>query len=649
MITMKRTRPEFKPKQFIWITVVVLLGLPSAILGQVMTRGCLTIGTSSTEIAQAVKLTPDSGYIIVGYTYSSSANGSADGYIIKLDKTGSIEWTRAIGSSGFDVFFDVVILPDGSYVATGHTNGISVSLGDNSYNVFVVRFSSNGNVLWSKVFGEASLIEQSFGVIYDSGGRIVIVGRKQFPNGSGDEAVLVLRLDVNGNIIDHAYIGTYQWFNAIQEVDYARDVVETSDGNYVITGLTRCPTCSSQDILLLKVRGTDLSPIWARALDASDGNMDEGYVIIEDKASRDLIVGGYAYISGSSDAYIARLSSDAITFRWKLALGGNSSDVAYDMILLDGRLFVVGETRSFGAGNYDLYHVAIRANDGYVYYTKTYGSAQSNYGRGIDSTWELSGVDVVMVGAFDHPTPNYDAYLIKLDRTGADCGCVTGSGGNITTRGTINSISVTSRTSMATRNGGNPISNIGTLNSSCLILPQNEAILSVSCRGSHQYLRLNTESMTIKPKYLILEQVCDELPISDTIIFQQITHDDEDFAVSIPTSNCYSDKHIYKVMLMDSMGNSISQKYLYATCPKVTKEVTYALKDGELEVFLPNNFMQFPITIELLTITGKVIYRQALYRKLLKHTIPISNVPNQLLLLHIYSNSYQWKRKLLIR
>lgn len=94
------------------------------------------------------------GYIIVGYTESSdidgvSNSGKKDAYIIKIDFKGELIWKKTFGGTLDEIFYDIEVLNDGSYVAVGYSSSKdfeNVDLGEIEDGL-IVRYDTNGNVI----------------------------------------------------------------------------------------------------------------------------------------------------------------------------------------------------------------------------------------------------------------------------------------------------------------------------------------------------------------------------------------------------------------------------------------------------------------------------------------------------------------------
>jgi len=96
-------------------------------------------GGSLIERPYRIIKTLDGGYLVVGETQSfgSGSNGSSDGYIVKFDNNGNVQWTRTVGSSStYDQLYDVVQTPDSGYLAVGRMGT----------NMLIVKLDKNGNL-----------------------------------------------------------------------------------------------------------------------------------------------------------------------------------------------------------------------------------------------------------------------------------------------------------------------------------------------------------------------------------------------------------------------------------------------------------------------------------------------------------------------
>jgi len=126
-------------------------------------------GGSLDEMAGAVKQVSDGGYIIAGSARSNDGNvvghhaqGFGDepnGWVIKLDSLGTINWSKCYGAAfGSNLFNEIIELPDGSFVACGYTEqnilgGNFESLNGWPANAWLIQITSTGSIVWQNTFG----------------------------------------------------------------------------------------------------------------------------------------------------------------------------------------------------------------------------------------------------------------------------------------------------------------------------------------------------------------------------------------------------------------------------------------------------------------------------------------------------------------
>lgn len=110
----------------------------------------MTYGGSDWDFAHAIDVMPDSGYVLVGETYSYGA-GNNDVYVIRTDKLGNVIWDQVVGTAGNDVGKDFILTTFGSVILAGTTNGRGAGGND----VFAVRINTLGDTIWTKTYGTA--------------------------------------------------------------------------------------------------------------------------------------------------------------------------------------------------------------------------------------------------------------------------------------------------------------------------------------------------------------------------------------------------------------------------------------------------------------------------------------------------------------
>jgi len=119
-----------------------------------------SFGGAGTDIINAIRQTRDGGYIFAGSSSSSDGyfscnRGDWDGWIVKLDSSGEIDWKRMLGGSGADHFNAVYASTAGGYIAVGSSASSDGDVpGERAYSDgWIVKLDNNGDVEWQKLLG----------------------------------------------------------------------------------------------------------------------------------------------------------------------------------------------------------------------------------------------------------------------------------------------------------------------------------------------------------------------------------------------------------------------------------------------------------------------------------------------------------------
>ena len=149
------------------------------------------LGGSSYDYNGAIQQTFEGGYIVCGSTYSNDGDvngnhGGNDFWVVKLDASGLPTWQNCLGSSGNEEAFDVQQTLEGGYVVAGWTNwndgdvsgwheGYYEDAGGNSPDEWIVNLTSSGSLAWQKCLGGFHN-DQAFSVQQTSDGGYIVGG-----------------------------------------------------------------------------------------------------------------------------------------------------------------------------------------------------------------------------------------------------------------------------------------------------------------------------------------------------------------------------------------------------------------------------------------------------------------------------------------
>ncbi|HEX2786587.1 MAG TPA: T9SS type A sorting domain-containing protein [Ignavibacteria bacterium] len=130
-------------------------------------------GGEDIDFANSIIQTSDNSYIIAGETYSFGSGGE-DMYIIKLDSGGNFVWNKAIGGFGDDRASCIVPTFDGGYAVAGRTTSYGAGFND----VFIMKLNESGLVMWSKTVG-TSTGDAAFSIIQTNDSGFVLGGHTE--------------------------------------------------------------------------------------------------------------------------------------------------------------------------------------------------------------------------------------------------------------------------------------------------------------------------------------------------------------------------------------------------------------------------------------------------------------------------------------
>jgi len=256
---------------------------------------------------------------------------------------------------------------------------------------------------WQKTYGGSG--DDSANSIQQTTDRGYIFAGWTESSGAGGKDVYIIKLDKNGNKVwEKTYGGSGD--------DSASSIQQTSDGGYIVAGWTRSFGAGGSDIYIIKLDENG-NKVWEKTYGGSD--YDEAYSIQQTKDGG-YIVAGYtrSFGAGESDIYIIKLDGNGNSV-WERTYGGIKDDEAYSIQqTTDGGYIVAGYTESFGAGGADVYIIKLDANGDKVW-EKTYGKSKDDGANSILQTTEGGYIVAGWTWSFGKEE---DVYIIKLDANG---------------------------------------------------------------------------------------------------------------------------------------------------------------------------------------------------------------------------------------
>ncbi len=270
-----------------------------------------------------------------------------------MDDSGNKLWEKSYGGVNEDQLGSAAKVPSGGYVLAGLTesppSGNKTSPVYGGTDFWVVRIDDNGNLLWENTYGSDQYDGASKVIPTKDGGFLVggisISNNPGFNNGYEDYEVI--KIDANGNLLWTKLYGGSGY-------DELHDMIETSDGNYFLSGTTNSPVSGNKtapslggyDMWLVCI-APDGSKLWDKTYGTSG---DDFRGTLSPLIDGNYLLTGYTF-DGTGDAGVIRKIDKNGNEIWQRSCAGNNQDV-FEVAAQDsnGDIYAAGESKSDGYG-----------------------------------------------------------------------------------------------------------------------------------------------------------------------------------------------------------------------------------------------------------------------------------------------------------
>jgi DNA-binding beta-propeller fold protein YncE len=319
---------------------LILIQLP--LLALVLTQE-RTWGGPDLDEASGVATSPDNSVYVTGTTLSFGV-GDRDAFLLKYGVNGDLLWQRTYGTPQTQPFLradefshGVATSPDGTAAY------ITGQFGDGS--VFLVKFDSEGALVWQRTFGINGNFASGIAVAGD-GSIYVTGGTGPFDDNQGDALLVKFTPD-----------GLLEWdlkWGALGR-DVARDVAVSADGSVYLAGETS--SFVANDAFVVKVSASG-AVLWERDWGVLDRDGFPGLVAafaVGAAPDGSVYITGNAFGAGGDNNVILVKFDASGALVWE-KIGGPGFGAGLDIaVAADGGLFVAGnlsvETRGVVGGH----------------------------------------------------------------------------------------------------------------------------------------------------------------------------------------------------------------------------------------------------------------------------------------------------------
>ena len=276
-------------------------------------------------------------------TTTISNEGNSNIFVVKYDPSGNVLWAKSEGGTGGEFAQSISTDMSGNILVTGSFNGVSLTIGSTTlstagvFDIFILKYDANGNVLWVKSAGGTSN-EQGESIAADADGNVMITGFFSSPSiifgnttltntVTSGQGIFVVKYDVSGNVL---------WAKSAvgNSNNVGRGICALANGNILVAGLFASPLLTFGTTTLTNANNTGINTdifvveydasghvVWAKS--AGSTGIERAHGIANDPNGNIFITGYFTGTtvkfgattltnSGSNDFFVAKLDATVV-------------------------------------------------------------------------------------------------------------------------------------------------------------------------------------------------------------------------------------------------------------------------------------------------------------------------------------------------
>ncbi len=321
----------------------------------------------------------ETGYFSGSLSFGSfglSSSGNIDAFIVKYDNNGNVLWAKSVGGISDDEFgYSVSTDRFGNAYLTGFFKSNTVTIGSTmltnagasgTADIFIVKFNSNGNVLWARSYGGIN-DDIGNGLTIDKNGNIFITGYfvstsisfgTQTLSGQPNYFKFFLtKLDTSGTPVwAQGVTGTGASCGNAISIDKSGNIYGTGWFNSSPSfGVFTLTSAGSSDLFLVKLDSSG-TILWAKSNGGLNVDLGNGIVVAKggkiyltgSYTSPSIIFGAYTFSNfGKEDFFLAKYDTSGNVL-WAKRAGESGKDFGYSVSVDNyNNLYVSGGWSNF--------------------------------------------------------------------------------------------------------------------------------------------------------------------------------------------------------------------------------------------------------------------------------------------------------------
>ncbi len=318
------------------------------------TQWTVQLGSSSNDTGRGVAVDTSNNIYVTGSTEGGLNGytnlGEEDVFLLKYNSSGTIQWSRQLGTSESDIGHAVAVYSNTYIYVVGETEGgLDNNTSSGGKDLFLVQYNASGTRQWTKQMGTTS-DDVAYGVTVDSSNNVYVTGAtfgalNGSNNGSSD--IFIMKINSSG-----AQQWGLQYGTSYEDVAYA---ITHGSSNIYLTGYTKgdlnspdnsTSNSGSADVFI--INNYDNSTLRDTVL-LGTSNAEKGRSISVDSSNNVYVTGDNSTTDGDYDAFLTKFNSSLST-QWSAEITSDNTtssyaDYGYGVVVnSDGFIYAVGNT-----------------------------------------------------------------------------------------------------------------------------------------------------------------------------------------------------------------------------------------------------------------------------------------------------------------
>lgn len=214
-----------------------------------------TMGGNYLDQLRSIAQTSDGNYLVggvsnsgLGFEKNQKSEGENDFWFMKLDPKGNLLWQQTYGGKGDDQLYTVLQTNDKNYVVAGNTNGATPKGNSPQGSDFMLlKLDQSGAVLWEKLYSNGT-DDVLTNLVKNKDETLLLCGYSRGNSKKkteGTESYKVIKIDNNGEEL---------WRKNVDKKgkNVLNKAIETRDGGYVLAGTNSDSVTSDFWVVKLK-------------------------------------------------------------------------------------------------------------------------------------------------------------------------------------------------------------------------------------------------------------------------------------------------------------------------------------------------------------------------------------------------------------